>query len=149
VIRRVVTGRDLNGRSHIVSDTTMPPRLGAVDLWSSETSVNGTPPFYPPAGGVIFRLIEFPPLPAGTSPEVLKTAAEAFFADAGALDCLVDTSRDPWMHETRQTTQSSFQDSWTCYLMTDRSCAWVSAMWSFSGKPIMPGITRVLNRQGY
>jgi hypothetical protein len=81
----------------------MPPRLGAVDLWSSETSVNGTPPFYPPAGGVIFRLIEFPPLPAGTSPEVLKTAAEAFFADAGALDGLVDTSRDPWMHETPTT----------------------------------------------
>lgn len=103
MIRRVVTGRDLNGRSHIVSDTTMPPRSGTVDLWCSETSVDGTPPFYPPTGGVIFRLIEFPPVSASATSEVSKTAAEAFFAAVGALDCLVDTSRDPWMHETPTT----------------------------------------------
>jgi hypothetical protein len=113
-IRRVVTGHDAKGRSVILSDglsphvLTIPGRtdFALTNLWVTDTSPanNGGKAdaaarpvvLEPPAGGSIFRVVEFPPekAPGGFD---RKAAFAAMGADH-AMD--PDASRHPGMHKT-------------------------------------------------
>jgi Cupin domain len=113
-IRRVVTGHDAKGRSVISSDGPSPhiltlpgrPDFALTNLWVTDTSPvsnDGTADdaarpvvLEPPAGGSIFRVVEFPPekAPGGFD---RKAAFAAMGADH-AMD--PDASRHPGMHKT-------------------------------------------------
>ena len=78
-VRRIVTGHDSEGRSTILSDAPSPhvitmagvDSFGLTDLWKTfETpadntgdaeSCGGPMSLAPPAGGSVFRIVEFPP----------------------------------------------------------------------------------------
>jgi hypothetical protein len=114
-IRRVVTGHNENGKSYIVSDDASPntlplldnPALGLTDLWvthstPADNSTVGDAAarkvvLNPPAGGTLFRVVEFPPdklLPGNVD-------RKAVFAAMGAPDVMdSDGSRHPMMHKT-------------------------------------------------
>jgi hypothetical protein len=113
-IRRVVTGHNAKGKSVIVSDgpsphvLTLPGRtdFALTNLWVADTtpaSNDGKADaaarpvvLEPPAGGSIFRVVEFPPekAPGGFD---RKAAFAAMGADH-AMD--PDASRHPGMHKT-------------------------------------------------
>jgi hypothetical protein len=113
-IRRIVTGHDARGRSVFVSDApsphvlTIPGRsdFGLTNLWVSDRvpvsnagrGDGAARPVVlePPRGGVIFRVVEFPPdrAPGGFDRE----AAFAAMGAAHAMDA--DASRHPGMHRT-------------------------------------------------
>jgi len=111
--RRVITGLDKNGRSTVVSDTTIPVSdvLGMVDFWFTEhvpasVTAQGLPEdqpvrLEPPRSGTIFRLFEIPAQPEGLTPSEAGKRAAQQFAQAGAAHCQIDTSRNPMMHRTR------------------------------------------------
>ena len=111
-IRRVVTGHDARGNSIIVSDgpsphvLTMPDRtdFGLTNLWVADTSPASNEGkadaaarpvvLEPPAGGSIFRVVEFPPDKGGFD-------RKAAFASMGADHAMdPDASRHPGMHKT-------------------------------------------------
>jgi quercetin dioxygenase-like cupin family protein len=113
-IRRIVTGHDARGRSVIVSDRPSPhvltipgrPDFALTNLWVTDrvpASNAGQPDgaarpvvLEPPRGGVIFRVVEFPPdrAPGGFD----RAAAFAAMGAAHAMDR--DASRHPGMHRT-------------------------------------------------
>ncbi|HKZ08215.1 MAG TPA: cupin domain-containing protein [Methylomirabilota bacterium] len=113
-IRRIVTGHDAKGRSVFLSDGPSPhvltiggrPDFALTNLWvtdSTPASNTGAADgaarpvvLEPPAGGTIFRVVEFPPeRTAGTFDR--KKA----FADMGADHAMdPDASRHPGMHKT-------------------------------------------------
>jgi hypothetical protein len=113
-IRRVVTGHDARGKSVFVSDGPSPHVLlipgrsdfGLTNLWVTDGGPGNTEGntdaaarpvvLEPPAGGTIFRVVEFPPD---------KTAADfdrkTAFASMGADHAMdPDASRHPGMHRT-------------------------------------------------
>ena len=113
-IRRIVTGHSGKGKSVFLSDgasphvLTLPGRtdFGLTNLWVTERTPasNGGDAdaaarpvvLEPPAGGTIFRVVEFPP-------EKLAVAFDrgAAFAAMGADHALdPDGSRHPGMHKT-------------------------------------------------
>lgn len=97
-LRRIVTGRDANGRSVVLEDAVAPrqvtfvtaPGLRLTELWSTDAvaSLGGViedptatqTSFVPVSGGTLFRVFEEPPglvdaLPAGTTlPEFMEEA---------------------------------------------------------------------------
>jgi mannose-6-phosphate isomerase-like protein (cupin superfamily) len=114
-IRRVVTGHNDQGVAIVESDMTAtqilqrPNRPGVTltNFWLS----NGTPaeydtatetcegPFilHPPAGGSVFRTVEFEP----EDPKILATLdGRAAFAEMGAAANIVENARHPFMHRT-------------------------------------------------
>ena len=113
-IRRVVTGHDARGKSVILSDGPSPPVLlipgrtdfGLTNLWvtdgapgSNEGNADAAARpvvLEPPAGGTIFRVVEFPPDKAAADFD-RKTAFASMGADH-AMD--PDASRHPGMHKT-------------------------------------------------
>ena len=113
-IRRVVTGHDARGKSVIVSDGPSPHVLlipgrtdfGLTNLWVTDGSPGGNEGnadaaarpvvLEPPAGGTIFRVVEFPPDKAAADFD-RKTAFASMGADH-AMD--PDASRHPGMHKT-------------------------------------------------
>ena len=111
--RRVVTGLSNNGKSTVVSDTTIPVSdvLAMVDFWFTDgvpasLAAHGEPDgrhprLEPPRTGTIFRLFEIPAQPEGLTPSEAQTRAAQEFARAGAAHCQIDTSRHPMMHRTR------------------------------------------------
>jgi len=113
-IRRVVTGHDARGRSVIASDGPSPhvllvggrEDLGLTNLWVTDgrpganegTADAAARPVVlePPAGGTIFRVVEFPPDAAAATFD-----REAAFASMGADHAMdPDASRHPGMHKT-------------------------------------------------
>jgi mannose-6-phosphate isomerase-like protein (cupin superfamily) len=112
-IRRVVTGHDARGKSVIVSDgpsqhvLLIPGRtdFGLTNLWVTDSTPGSTEGnadaaarpvvLEPPAGGTIFRVVEFPPDKAADFDR--KTAFSSMGADH-AMD--PDASRHPGMHKT-------------------------------------------------
>jgi hypothetical protein len=77
-VRRVVTGLDAEGRSTVVSDETCPftfafpgiPDYGATDIWRTRVPADNSDPaepchvpfgVEPAAGGLVFRISQFPP----------------------------------------------------------------------------------------
>lgn len=117
-VRRVITGNDTNGRSVIASDEatphvkTSPHRPGVVinNLWmlagvpgvlpGAPDPAHADMPLAPAAGGVNFRIVEFPP-EAGYIDSLDATDAHKAFDELGASAAL-DTSatRHPFMHRT-------------------------------------------------
>ena len=113
-IRRVVTGHSARGKSVIVTDAPSPhiltipgvPTFGMTNLWVTD----GMPAdnagagdaaarpvvLEPPAGGTIFRVVEFPP--DRTLAGFDRTAAFESMGAGHALDR--DASRHPGMHKT-------------------------------------------------
>lgn len=113
-IRRVVTGHDARGRSVIASDGPSPHVLmipgrtdfGLTNLWvgdgragENEGSADAAARpvvLEPPAGGTIFRVVEFPPDRAAASFD-----REAAFESMGAGHAMdPSASRHPGMHRT-------------------------------------------------
>lgn len=113
-IRRVVTGRDDNGRSTILSDgpaTSVKemesmPGLVLTDLWEtfgtpadnsgSKDAADRPVHLEPLYGGTIFRMVEFPPDAVWRSGAI---GAEAF-ASIGASTAHDHESLDPMRHKT-------------------------------------------------
>jgi mannose-6-phosphate isomerase-like protein (cupin superfamily) len=109
--RRIVTGRNKDGKSFIDKDTEL--QIGPhswIDFWKTNfvpasledefDVVSTAPSLEPPRGGTCFRFFEIPPQdPDLTSEQAQHAAAEAF-ASWGASHCRVDTSRNPMMHTT-------------------------------------------------
>jgi hypothetical protein len=112
-IRRVVTGHNASGKSVILSDgpsahvLALPGRgdFGLTNLWVTDTSPASNEGkadaaarpvvLEPPAGGSIFRVVEFPPDKAGGFDR------KAAFASMGADHAMdPDASRHPGMHKT-------------------------------------------------
>jgi hypothetical protein len=115
-IRRIVTGRDAQGRSCIVEDGPSPavqlvperPGYRVTNLWrtvGSPTKINAADSIAehagvaPPAGGTVIRIIDIPPEAADPA-ERKRLAAATFghlFADATHR---LDDARHPGMHAT-------------------------------------------------
>jgi quercetin dioxygenase-like cupin family protein len=113
-IRRVVTGHNAEGKSVIVSDgpsphaLTLPGRddFGLTNLWVTDTTpasnagdadaADRPVVLEPPAGGTIFRVVEFPPDRVTSAFD-----RDAAFAAMGARHAMdPDGSRHPGMHKT-------------------------------------------------
>jgi hypothetical protein len=113
-IRRVVTGHNARGKSVIATDGPSPhiltipgqPTFGMTNLWVTEASPAdnaGTADaaarpvvLEPPAGGTIFRVVQFPP--DRTLAAFDRTAAFESMGAGHAMDR--DASRHPGMHKT-------------------------------------------------
>jgi hypothetical protein len=113
-IRRVVTGHNARGRSVIATDGPSPhiltipgvPTFGMTNLWVTDGSpADNTGAgdaaarpvvLEPPAGGTIFRVVEFPP--DHTLAGFDRTAAFESMGAGHAMDR--DASRHPGMHKT-------------------------------------------------
>ncbi len=108
--RCVVTGRNRDGKSVVVSDEQVETGLlGSTDFWrttespvclTDENASPGPSSLEPPPGGTIFRFFEIPPQDSSMSPEQAERAAAQAFAAVGASHCRVDTRRNPMMHTT-------------------------------------------------
>ena len=115
LIRRVVTGHDADGKAVIVSDETAAqvfrrdnrPGVTLTNLWLSdgspteydgpEETCEGPFRLQPPAGGCVFRTVEFEP----EDPELLASLdGKSAFAEMGADACIVEQARHPFMHRT-------------------------------------------------
>jgi mannose-6-phosphate isomerase-like protein (cupin superfamily) len=117
-VRRIVTGHGADGRSRVVADSAAPrgdprvyvpdgnPGTCLTDLWTlaglptrfdtAEPSARMPFRLSPPAGGLVFRMVEVPP-----DSERNFEAMPAYFAkmaDHGALDA--GNARHPAMHRT-------------------------------------------------
>jgi mannose-6-phosphate isomerase-like protein (cupin superfamily) len=114
-IRRLVTGHDAAGKAVCVSDALATnvlerparPGVALTNLWRTETvpapidgpaeTVDGPLVLHPPAGGTIFRIVEFQP----EDPARLATLdGRAAFGDMGAAEAIVAGARHPFMHRT-------------------------------------------------
>ena len=114
-IRRVYTGHDNDGRSVFISDANATavkemesmPGLAITDLWvtngpsasnagSDDATADRSIVLEPPAGGSIFRVVEFPPDTAWKNSANADEWSKAIGADH-VNDQTVD---DPMMHKT-------------------------------------------------
>jgi hypothetical protein len=113
LIRRVVTGHDAVGRSVFLQDGAPPPRgsgrsgVTVTDLWKTHATpasnagaaeaIGDDFALYPPAGGSVFRIIEYPP-----DHIRLQTLDPArHYAEMGAPDAADrGTPRHPGFHKT-------------------------------------------------
>jgi len=110
-LRRIVTGHDEQGRSVVVRDA--PPRdLGTFhEMWATDDA----PASYgsedevadrwvrlePPDRGTNFRFFRVDPVDPSLPAEELEERAARAFESIGAGHCRPDTTRSPYMHETR------------------------------------------------
>ncbi len=114
-VRRLVTGHDDNGKAICIMDGAAgnilerPSRPGVAltNIWQADRTpapidaegdpVDGDFVLHPPAGGSVFRVIEFWP----EDPEALaKIDGAAAFAEMGAAGNVVEGARHPFMHRT-------------------------------------------------
>jgi len=119
-IRRIVTGHNENGEAVVIQDgptpnvKTSPNRPGVVmnHIWMTDKApadIEGEADagerikgLEPPAGGTVFRVIEFPP-EAEYMDKVSGEMAQAAFAEMGAGDALEGGEKPPhpFMHATK------------------------------------------------
>ena len=113
-IRRVVTGHNDDSRSVFIADGNATavkemesmPGLALTDLWvtggpmasntGNDDAADRPVVLEPPAGGTIFRVVEFPPDSAWRDNADAKEA----FGSIGADHATDDTTDDPMMHKT-------------------------------------------------
>lgn len=114
-IRRVVTGTDSRGRSHVLMDGSPTRVFGGflTQVWVTDripasntgTRDNADRPqqLDPPTGGA--QIVHFVVAPqsksASVAPAEMEKAVAAMFAALGASDARVDTTRNVGMHKTR------------------------------------------------
>jgi hypothetical protein len=110
--RRLVTGRDANGRSALLEDARIAAgRLGNFNFWRTQAAASGTDielargefPFFADPGGTVFRVFRLPPAPPDLTAQQARELSDGFFAEVGVPSCRVDTSRHPLMHVTPTT----------------------------------------------
>jgi naringenin degradation protein FdeH len=110
--RRLVTGRDANGRSVLLEDARIAEgRLGNFNFWRTQAAAAGTDielarlefPFFADPGGTVFRVFRLPIAPPDLTPQQARELSAGFFAEIGVPSCRVDTSRHPLMHVTPTT----------------------------------------------
>ena len=109
-LRRIVTGTNDQGRSHVVSDGP-PFEFGTLtEFWATESA----PASYgsddevagrrvklePPQNGSIFRFFRVDPEDANKSRDEVDQEVATAFSVVGAEHCRPDTSRHPRMHMT-------------------------------------------------
>ena len=133
-IRRLVTGHDANGRAVCVSDTAAKcilerasrPGVTLTNLWQSEAvpaaidgpeeTVDGPLMLRPPAGGTVFRIVEFQPEDAAALAELDGRTA---FAEMGAADAIVEDARHPFTHRTESVDYAVILDGEITMLLDD------------------------------
>ena len=140
-IRRVVTGHDARGKAVVIADginqnVVQPPNRPGVSIhnfWVADktpTSVAGntdTAPagkkigLEPPAGGLVLRIVEFPP-EKGWIDKGDRAAAKASFASLGATHAADASEKPPHplMHKTK-TIDYAIVLSGEIYLVLDES----------------------------
>ena len=137
-IRRIVTGLGADGKATVISDAAAPNvkqspnRPGVVinNLWltdSAPAKINGPEDagaaiarLEPPAGGTVFRIVEFPP-ESGYIDSIDADTAHAAFADMGAGHAK-DTSEKPphpFMHGTETVDYALVLEGETYLVMED------------------------------
>ena len=108
--RRIVTGNNNDGKSHVVSDGPAFEFGTLTEFWATERS----PASYgsddeiagrrvklePPENGTIFRFFRVDPENPSLSRDEMEAAVAAGFAAVGAEHCRPNTARDPRMHTT-------------------------------------------------
>ena len=113
-VRRVVTGHDARGHAVVVMDGPAGavlhrpgrPGVALTDLWATSDPPSARPGgdpvdrpvvLHPPAGGTVFRIVQFDP----EDPEALARAdGAAAFAAMGAAGAVIGSARHPYMHRT-------------------------------------------------
>ena len=109
-LRRIVTGNNNQGRSHIVSDGP-PFEFGTLtELWATESAPAGygsddevagrRVKLEPPQDGTIFRFFRIDPEDPNKSREEVDREVAAAFSVVEAEHCRPDTSRHPRMNTT-------------------------------------------------
>jgi hypothetical protein len=110
--RRLVTGRDADGKSRLLEDTQVQEgRLGNFNFWRTEFGrvnkggdfVSRDFPFFADAGGTLFRIFRLPPAQTAMAEQQSRELSATFFSEIGDPSCRVDTSRHPLMHVTSTT----------------------------------------------
>jgi len=113
-VRRVVTGHDTQGRAVVVMDGPAEavlhrpsrPGVALTDLWATSDPPSARPGgdpvdrpvvLHPPAGGTVFRIVQFDPEDPGALARADGTAA---FAAMGAAGAVIGSARHPYMHRT-------------------------------------------------
>ena len=157
-IRRVVTGHDARGKSVIVSDGPSPHVLlipgradfGLTNLWVTDGAPGGNEGnadaaarpvvLEPPAGGTIFRVVEFPPDKAADFDR--NTAFSSMGADH-AMD--PDASRHPGMHKTDTVDYAIVLSGEIWALMDEGKHGSRPATASFSAAPTTRGPTEAIS----
>lgn len=110
MVRRIVTGNDSQGRSHVVIDAPAFEFGPFTELWATDSSPSGygrddeiqgrRVKLEPADGGSAFRFFRIEPEVPGKSHEELELKAEVDFSAVDAKHCLIDTSRHPRMNKT-------------------------------------------------
>ncbi|WP_293073283.1 cupin domain-containing protein [Okeania sp. SIO3B5] len=115
-LRRIVTGHNTDGKSIIMIDG--PPARsigkeigGLFEIWNTDGNQINTLDeidradtdvlLSPPKGGTKFRYFAINPIPEGVPKEKLEELAAIAFAEIGASQDRVDTTRHPGMHKTK------------------------------------------------
>ncbi|MGE3302468.1 MAG: cupin domain-containing protein [Hyphomonadaceae bacterium] len=110
-LRRVVTANDADGKSFILLDGGPVAQGVLLDIWQEATTgaldSTAQEDLRPtrvtmalPSNNMKVRWVRLTPPPEGVSPEALRTATRARFAELDGLDHLADQSRHPGMHKT-------------------------------------------------
>ena len=108
--RRIITGVDADGKSHVVADSTGLDFGTLTELWATDSA----PASYgsddeiaerrvrlePPANGTVFRFFRVEPDDPNLSRDDIEQRTAAGFAAVGAEHCRPNTARDPRMHTT-------------------------------------------------
>lgn len=111
--RRVVTTRDADGRSRVMSSNSAQTFGTLHEIWKTdgrqdplspdvEDTVLQRPLIAPPAGGTVFRFVEIEPESrfAQMDGDERRAAVREAFSSVQSEHALVDTSRHPAMHQT-------------------------------------------------
>ena len=109
-LRRIVTGTNDQGRSHVVSDGP-PFEFGVLtELWATESApasfgsddevAGRRVKLEPPQNGTMFRFFRVDPEDPNKSRDEVEQEVATAFSVVGAEHCRPDTSRHPRMHMT-------------------------------------------------
>lgn len=110
--RRLITGHGSDGKSRLVEDVRIAEGpLGNFNFWATRPDRDpadlanaDTPfPFFPGAGGTVFRIFQLPAGPPPVGAPEWTAIADEFFTGVGDPGCRVDSSRHPLMHTTPTT----------------------------------------------
>jgi mannose-6-phosphate isomerase-like protein (cupin superfamily) len=109
--RRIITGMDANGNSHIAADSPGFDFGTLTELWATDSApapygsddeiAGRRVKLEPPASGTVFRFFRVEPEDPNLSRDDLEQGTAAGFAAVGAEHCRPNTARDPRMHTTR------------------------------------------------
>ena len=117
-LRRIVTGHNADGKSIVIIDGPPARQItdsevvgGLFEIWNTDGNQINTLDkidradtdvlLSPPKGGTRFRYFALNHIPKEVPKEKLEELAAIFFAEIGASQDRVDTTRHPGMHKTK------------------------------------------------